>query len=46
MSPPSSGLKTVPPKRQSTFNGLHDIIAKKTEIFISTAVRAADPATI
>jgi hypothetical protein len=33
-----------PPKRQSTFNGLHGVIPQKTELSITSAVRASKPA--
>jgi hypothetical protein len=35
----------VPPKRLSTFNGLHGVISQKTELFITTAVRTSNPTT-
>jgi hypothetical protein len=33
----------VPPKHRSIFNVLDDVISKKTELFISTALRSWDP---
>jgi hypothetical protein len=32
----------VPLKRRLTFNGLHGIASKKTELFITTAVRTSE----
>jgi hypothetical protein len=34
----------VPPKRRLAFNGLHGIISQNTVLFITTAVRASNPA--
>jgi hypothetical protein len=36
----------VPPKRRLNFNGLHDGISKKTELFITTAVRTSNPTMV
>jgi hypothetical protein len=33
----------VPLKRRSTFNGLHGVIFKKTELFITISVRTSNP---
>jgi hypothetical protein len=33
----------VPPKRWLTFNGLHDVISQKRELFITNSVRASNP---
>jgi hypothetical protein len=36
----------VPQKRRLTFNGLHGVIAQKTVLFITTAVRTSNPTKI
>jgi hypothetical protein len=33
----------VPPKRRFSFNGPHGVMARKTELFITTAVRTSNP---
>jgi hypothetical protein len=33
----------VPPKRRLTFNGLHGVISRKAELFITTGVRTSNP---
>jgi hypothetical protein len=35
--------KNVPPKRWSTFNGLHGVETQRTVVFITTAVRTSNP---
>jgi hypothetical protein len=35
----------VPPKRQLTSNGIHDVISQKIELFVATNLRTSDPAT-
>jgi hypothetical protein len=47
----SSTLKmkaTFPPKRQLTFNGLHDVtsISQKIELLITTAVLTSNPTSV
>jgi hypothetical protein len=33
----------VPPKRRSTFNGIHSVISKNIELFATTVVRISNP---
>jgi hypothetical protein len=35
--------RRVPPKRWLSFNGLHDALSQKTELFITAAARTSDP---
>jgi hypothetical protein len=36
----------VPPKRQLTLNGLHDVISQKMVLFRTTAVRTSNPTSL